>query len=173
MGTGEAARFLALVLVLAATFFPGAAREAKAQQADRALPGCGICYPGGYDLNTVGTIRGEVQDLQVPDEGPVRFVVAGQGERWVVLASPSWHWRAAGLRLVRGGAVAVRGSKTLGSDGALYLVAQEIRLEGVETGVALRDGRGSPLWSGGHRAEWRRDGGPGTGRSRTRGACRP
>ena len=70
---------------------------------------------------------GTIIDIQTPAEGPVRLVVAGERERWVVLASPAWFWKSAKPRLVPGDSVTVRGSKTLGADGTLYLVAREIR----------------------------------------------
>lgn len=173
MGTRGTAGLVSLVLLLAALSAPAAASKAQAQQRDQALPGCGICYPGGYDLNTVGSVRGTALELQFPDEGPVRFVVDAEGERWVVLASPAWHWRTAGLRLITGGGVTVRGSKTLGSDGRLYLVAQEIRPAGEEAVVVLRDGRGRPLWSGGHHGGGNAGGGRRAGRGRAGDACRP
>jgi hypothetical protein len=82
----------------------------------------------------------------------VRFVVAGERERWVVLASPAWFWKSAKRRLQSGDAVTVRGSKTLGADGTLYLVAREIQHAGDAPVLVLRDRRGTPLWSGVHRA---------------------
>jgi len=96
-------------------------------------------------------VRGIVVEIQSPAEGPVRVVVAGEGERWVVLASPSWFLKSARLRLAPGDAVVVHGSKTLGADGTLYLIAREIRPPDDAPVAVLRDRRGVPLWSGGHR----------------------
>lgn len=136
---------LALLFALTATV--PSARAADAQEIlDQVLPGCGVCYPGGYDINTVGEVSGPIVSLQEPAEGPVRFVVAGEGERWVVLASPAWYWKSAKLQLVSGDIVIVRGSKTLGSDGTLYLVAREIQHAGDAPVLVLRDRRGAPLW---------------------------
>ena len=42
----------------------------------------------------------------------------------------------------------VKGSKTMGEDGNLYLVAQEIAFPGTETPINLRDPLGKPAWSG-------------------------
>ena len=141
-----------LALLLTLTVSPVCARAADAHEnRDRVLPGCGICYPGGYDINTAGEVRGTIMDLQVPAEGPVRFVVAGGGEQWVVLASPVWFWKSAELRFAPGDAVSVRGSKTLGSDGTLYLVAREIQHAGDAPVLVLRDRSGAPLWRGRHR----------------------
>lgn len=149
MGARGMAGFAPLALLFALSVTPpnaGAADTGKSR--DQVLPGCGICYPGGFDINTVGDVSGTILDLQTPPEGPVRLVVAGERERWVVLASPVWFWNRANQRLVPGDAVIVRGSKTLGSDGILYVVAQEIRSQGSAAAVVLRDRRGTPLWRG-------------------------
>jgi hypothetical protein len=150
MSTRGTVSLVPLVLLLVLTVSPAGAPAAGAQEIrNRVLPGCGICYPGGYDINTVGDVHGAVVELEIPVEGPVRFVVAGERERWVVLASPAWFWESARLRLARGDSVAVHGSKTLGADGTLYVIAREIRPPGTAPAVVLRDRRGIPLWGGG------------------------
>lgn len=141
---------LVLLSVLAVTL--GSSHSAGARQSgDQVLPGCGICYPGGYDVNTVGDVQGTVLGLEFPADGPVRLVVAGERDRWVVLGSPAWHWNGAGLRLFPGDRVTVRGSKSLGADGSLYLIAREILPPRSAPALLLRDRRGIPLWSGPHR----------------------
>ena len=162
MGAGGTVGFVSLALLLAAFLSPLRTSAAHAQQhQDQALPGCGICYPGGYDNNTVGSVRGKLVDLQLPDEGPVRLVVDGGGERWVVLASPTWFWKMTGLHLVPGDTVTVRGSKALGADGTLYVVAREILPPGTGIAAAVRDSHGAPLWRGGHRGGRRAGAGSG------------
>lgn len=141
---------LALFFALAA--WSGDARANGAEEGrDRLLPGCGICYPGGYDVNTVGKVSGSVVEVQAPVQGPVRLVLAAERERWVVLASPGWFWESSGLRLAPGDPVRVQGSKTFGADSALYLVAREIWSSGDQTAVVFRDSRGIPLWGDGYR----------------------
>jgi hypothetical protein len=150
MGIRGAVGLAPLVFLLALTVSPAGTRAAGARvNCDQVLPGCGICYPGGYDVNTAGEVHGVIVELQVPPEGPVRFVVAGKGERWVVLAAPAWYWRSEPLNFAPGDAVAVHGSKTLGADGTLYLVAREIRPPGDAPAAVLRDSHGVPAWSGG------------------------
>lgn len=154
MGARGTAALAPLVFLLALTVSPARGHAAAAQEdRDRVLPGCGICFPGGYDVNTAGEVRGTVQDLQTPEEGPVRFVIAGEREHWVVLAAPAWFWERSEAHLSRGDSVTVRGSKTLGSDGALYLVAREIQRVGDVPALVLRDHRGAPLWSRRHRGD--------------------
>ena len=136
---------------------PAGAEDEK----DLVLPGCGICYPGGYDPNTVGEVKGPVSEVVVPDNGPVRFTVSGDEERWIVLASPAWFWKSLDVRLAPGDTVAVRGSKSLGADGKLYIVAQSIDFQGQQPTLLLRDARGLPIWRGGHGGGGMRGGGRG------------
>lgn len=145
-GVAAASLFLCLAFALA----PAVAVAAGEGEADRVLPGCGICYPGCFEANTVGEVRGPVSAIAVPEEGPVSFVVTEEGERWTVLASPAWFWRLADPRFAPGAVVTVRGSKSLGADGNLYIVAQEIRPSADAPPLLMRDGRGGPLWRGGH-----------------------
>ena len=156
MGIRGKAGLVPLVFLLA---LAGALADPRSASAggdrDQVLPGCGICYPGGYDINTVGDVQGTILELQTPAEGPVRLVVVGERERWIVLASPTWFWMSVQPRPVRGDLVTVRGSKSLGADGSLYLVAREIRQPRSETAVVLRDRRGIPLWGGGRHGRGR------------------
>lgn len=166
MGTRGAVGIALLVLLCLMSVVPPGTRSASAQEfLEPVLPGCGIAYPGGYDINTVGNVRGKILELQEPEDGPVRFIVAGEGERWVVLSSPAWFWKMTGLRLVPGDTVMVQGSKTLGADGTLYLIAQQIRTSGNGAVIILRDRSGFPLWSAGNRGGRM----PGGGRGDRRG----
>ena len=149
-GKGGGVAAASLFLCLALGLLPAAAGAAEDGEADRVLPGCGICYPSGFDANTVGAVRGPVSAIAVPEDGPVSFVVTDEGERWTVLAAPAWFWKLANPAFAPGDVVAVRGSKSLGADGNLYIVAQEIRHAADAPPLLLRDGRGGPLWRGGH-----------------------
>jgi len=163
MGTGGAASRASLVSAcLLLAFALGIAAPSGAEdEKDLVLPGCGICYPGGYDPNTVGEVEGPVSEYLIPDSGPVRFTVSGDEERWVVLASPAWFWKSLDVRLAPGDTVAVRGSKSLGADGKLYIVAQSVSLRGQQPALLLRDARGLPLWRGSHGGGGMRGGGRG------------
>ena len=152
MGTRGTVGFAFLVLLSAVTADLLGVSSARAQEVrESVLPGCGIAYPGGYDINTVGMVRGKLLEIQVPEEGPVRFVVLAEGERWVVLTSPAWFWGMSKAPLAQGDLVTVQGSKTLGADGTLYLIAREIEIPGTGAFVLLRDRRGAPLWGAGER----------------------
>ena len=146
-GSGAAVRalllfpaFLALILS-----FPAGAR---ASDSDTVLAGSGIQYPGGFDPDTVGEIRGRASGYSTPDKGPVFFRLSTERESYTVLASPPWYWKDMKADLPDGSDVRVRGSKTLGKDMVLYVIAQEVQLLPSGKSWVFRDGDGYPLWKG-------------------------
>ncbi len=121
-----------------------------AMAADSAvLPESGIRYPDGFDVNTVGIIRGKASHIRIPKSGPVEFSVATGREVYTVLASPSWYWNDLKGNSMEGMDVRVLGSKTLGRDGKLYLIAQEIQIIPLDKFLIFRGADGSPFWRGG------------------------
>ena len=68
-GSGAAARALLLFPAFLAfiLFSPAAAHAADP---DTTLAGSGIHYPGGFDPDTVGEIKGRVSGATVPGKGP-------------------------------------------------------------------------------------------------------
>lgn len=137
-----------LLLVTVIVLTPLAALRAQEQEPEVTLPACGIRYPGGYDPNTVGVAEGRVAALARPDQGPVSFRLETAGEAYAVLAAPAWFWEDRKIMIANGDRVRVKGSKTMGADGNLYLVAQEITVSGAEKPEVLRDAGGKPVWSG-------------------------
>jgi hypothetical protein len=135
---------LAAVLALLGTD----AVRAQEKEPEVTLPACGIRYPGGYDPQTVGVVEGRVASLSRPERGPVSFRLVAATEAYVVLAAPAWYWEEQRLSVREGDRVLVKGSKTMGEDGNLYLVAQQITRAGEEHPVVFRDAGGKPLWSG-------------------------
>ncbi len=119
-----------------------------AESENMVLENSGIIYPDGFDLNTIGEVRGNVRNLTIPETGPVNFELAAEKDTYTVLASPAWYWRQAGLSIKEGEQVTVRGSKSLGKDSRLYIIAQDIKSEGTGKMIALRGKDGRPLWSG-------------------------
>lgn len=137
-----------LAAAIAALAITAPAANAQEQEPEMLLPACGIRYPGGFDPNTVGVVEGRVAALTRPERGPVTFRLEAAGETYTVLAAPTWYWGELKLEIRNGDRVRVKGSKTLGADGNLYLVAQEIVPGATEKAVILRDARGKPRWSG-------------------------
>jgi len=149
-----AARRVALAALragaLALAFASFAAVPAAAQEVEREelLPGSGIRYPLGYDPETEGSVEGRVLRVDAPQRGPVVLQMESGGRTVKVLVSPAWFWEAAEGRPGAGDTVRVLGSKTLGADGELYLVAREIETGGSGCTCSFRDGGGRPLWRG-------------------------
>lgn len=139
---------LLFVLVTWPVLSPPVVHGAQEQEPDTTLPACGIRYPGGYDPNTVGVVEGRVAAFNHPEQGPVSFRLEAAGEAYTVLAAPGWYWDEQKLKLGNGDRVRVKGSKTMGADGNLYLVSREITVAGAASVVILRDAGGKPVWSG-------------------------
>lgn len=135
---------LVAMIALAAT----AVVRAQEKEPEVTLPACGIRYPGGYDPNTVGTVEGSVASLQRPEMGPVSFRLEAVGDAYTVLAAPTWYWEERKIKIENGDRVRVKGSKTMGEDGNLYLVVQQITVANANEPLILRDTQGKPVWSG-------------------------
>jgi hypothetical protein len=117
----------------------------SAQEKDTVLPGSGIHYPGGYDPNTAGEIRGRVERVK-KEQGPVQLQVRSGREVYTVLAGPPWYWDKIKASVPENTDIRVRGSKALGADGRLYIIAQEI-IPAAGKPIVFRDEDGYPAWS--------------------------
>jgi hypothetical protein len=146
--------------LLAFTLLPGQA--AFSGEKDSILEESGISYPKGFDPNTVGVVQGKASQVTRSEKGPVSFQLTSERETYTVLASPAWHWNDSQLKIGDGTEVVVRGSKSYGKDGKLYIVAQEIRLVSTGQSVSFREKDGTPLWTGSGRSGWGSSGGFGS-----------
>jgi hypothetical protein len=146
-----------------------AAQQARAEEKDGVLPESGIHYPGGFDPNTVGNVEGKVHGYFQPKRGPVRFQVVSGREAYIVLVSPAWYWKDLGAEISDGTQVRVQGSKSLGRDGKLYIIAQEIRILPSGRSMVFRGEDGFPLWKGTRRRTMGTHRGPGSSQRRTGG----
>lgn len=135
-----------LVLFLASVFLPTGTAAADGE--GMVLEGSGIRYPDGFDPNTVGEVRGTARGFMRPDRGPVRFFLDTERGSYTVLGAPAWYWGDIQATVPDGSEVRVRGSKTLGRDGSLYIIAQEVQVVGSGRSFVLRYENGSPLWTG-------------------------
>lgn len=146
----QAGAVLKIARLLLAVAVAGSSFAAPAWPADRdgVIEGCGILFPEGFDLNTVGELHGKVGPLTRPSRGPVRFQLDTGRDSYTVLTTPGWYWNDLKIELPEGTEVAVRGSKTVGTDGKLYMVAQELRVVADGRVVTLRDRTGTALWAG-------------------------
>lgn len=136
---------LAASFLFSASLFSGISH---AQEEDIILSESGIVYPGGYDRNTVGDIKGRVKGIVIPESGPVQLTLTADKETYIVLASPGWYWEDMDAELPEGTEITVRGSKSVGKDGKLYIIAQEIRMTDSKKTLAFRNESGKALWGG-------------------------
>jgi hypothetical protein len=148
VGTGRsgAARTALLLFLFCAPPFILAAGIAQAAENGAVLEGSGIRYPEGFDLNTVGEVRGTARGVERPERGPIRFRLESGKDTYTVLASPAWYWEDLRTEVPEGAEVKVRGSKSLGRDMGLYIVAQEVRVMSSGRAWVFRDDNGMPLW---------------------------
>ncbi len=145
---GKARLPVLLLLFFLTAFLPPALGTAQAEERDTVLEGSGIRYPDGFDPNTVGEVHGKAYGISVPERGPVRFRLETGRETYTVLASPKWFWKDLNAEFPDGAEIRVRGSKTLGQDSNLYIIAQRIRIGSSGRPMDLRDDGGFPLWKG-------------------------
>lgn len=139
---------IALPLCLCLCFFFCWASICMAQSRDKLLEESGIRYPDGFDVNTVGEINGKVSGFSQPDQGPGRFNLLTKKETYTVITSPKWYWNDLDGKIRDGDEVTVTGSKTLGKDGNLYIIAQEIKVPSSGKLLVFRGKDGGPLWRG-------------------------
>jgi len=140
-----------VILILMAVFLCPVnpfTRISYAQEKDTILSDSGIVYPGGYDLNTVGNVQGRIKGVVIPDSGPVRMTLVADKETYTVLASPGWFWKEMDVSIPEGTEAIVRGSKSVGIDERLYIIAEKIRIISTNKTLSFRSESGKALWSG-------------------------
>jgi hypothetical protein len=136
---------LSIIFCLVAISLAGAAEQAKPFEQS------GIHFPGGFDLNTVGELKGKITAVYRPTgNGPVIVNLETLWEKYAVVTCPPWHWDELKIKISVGEEVRVIGSKSLGKDANLYIIAQEIHFGEQGKTITLRSKTGTPLWSGPH-----------------------
>ncbi len=132
-----------LIICLLLAVHAGAAEQRPAFERS------GIHFPGGFDLNTLGVVTGKFLSIDRPNSsGPVIVNIQSTWEKYAAVTCPPWYWDELKITLSKEEDIRVTGSKSLGKDGVLYIVAQDITLPGQGRTVSLRDKAGKPLWSG-------------------------
>jgi hypothetical protein len=142
-GRAALVALLVAVCLFSATIFPPLA---LAMDTTESLAKSGIRYPEGFDVNTVGEVTGKAQSVVRPTKGPVMFDLFTPGETYRVVAAPTWFLDDLKVRIAEGDALRVVGSKAVGKDGNLYIVARDIYIAGSSRPVALRDASGEAKW---------------------------
>lgn len=112
----------------------------------KTLENSGIRYPEGFDVNTVGEVKGKVQSLIRPEKGPVIFDLLTASETYKVIAAPSWFIDDLKIKMAEGDEIRIVGSKAVGKDSNLYIVARDIYAAGSSRPVSIRDSSGEAQW---------------------------
>jgi hypothetical protein len=141
----EAFVFLVFLIFCISLFF-FEADLVWASEKEIILEESGIHYPGGFDPNTVGEVQGKAFNFSRQGKGPVRFQLISDRKTYTILTSPPWYWNEIQVKISEGTEVIVRGSKSFGKDGNLYIVAQEIRIPFSGQHIVFRGKEGTPLW---------------------------
>jgi hypothetical protein len=102
----------------------------------------------GYDENTELTITGTVREVVKERRGPV-IVRVSHGEKvYNVITAPPWYLAGNDIMFQPGLEIEVTGSKFLGRDGGLYLIARKLKEMKTNRSIMLRDDSLRPLWRG-------------------------
>ena len=143
--TGRALTGALLSLFLCIVLFSPTGAAAQEQAFEQS----GIHFPDGFDRNTVGELNGKVTGLDRPSgNGPVMVILETIWEKYAVVTCPPWYWDELNIKAAVGEKVRVVGSKSLGKDSNLYVIAQEIHFLEQGRTITLRSKTGTPLWSG-------------------------
>lgn len=153
------AAFLLCLLFLLQILY---ADSLPAEEKGNVLEKSGIRYPEGFDQNTVGEIQGRLYGLVSSENGPVYFSLLTRNDKYTVIASPSWYWHDLKVKLNDGEEIRILGSKSLGKDGNLYIIAQEISIPASGQTFVFRDTAGRPFWKGGSQGTKGMQGGMGS-----------
>ena len=124
---------------------------AMAAAQEGAFEQSGIHFPGGFDLNTVGDFSGKATGLSRPaSNGPVILNIETAWEKYAVVTCPPWYWDELKIKVSVGEEIRVIGSKSLGRDGHLYVIAQEIHFRRTGKNNHTEKQNRISLWSGPH-----------------------
>jgi hypothetical protein len=105
-----------------------------------------------YDENTELTVRGSVVEAKRETPGPFVIKLRTKNMIYNVVTAPPWYLTREQIVLREGLELEVTGSKYIGKDGNLFLLARQIT--DISTGkvIILRDTHCRPLWHG-HRMQ--------------------
>lgn len=103
----------------------------------------------GYDENTEISVKGTVTEIMSEIRGPVILKLRTDKKVYNVVTAPRWFLSRQDLTFQTGAELEVTGSKYLGRDGILYLIAMQIKSPATGKTLQLRELRDKmcrPLW---------------------------
>ena len=109
----------------------------------------------GYDENTEINVSGTILEITPHTRGPVIVRLSSKGRVYNIKTAPLWYLAKENITFVTGAQIEVMGSKYVGTDGNLYLMARQIKDPTTGQIIMMRDSACRPLWWGD-----RRGGGP-------------
>ena len=120
-----------------------------AQQATAGKENTGSRAWNTYDLNTIVTVRGEVQRVEeyIPAKGMPPWVQLSlrtdQGELLAVYLCPQWYFEKADFEIEPKDRIEVKGSRIMHAGSPAIVAGVVFRGEAV---LKLRDEKGLPVW---------------------------
>jgi hypothetical protein len=102
----------------------------------------------GYDENTEIRVMGKVTSLVQRARGPVIIVLQTANRDYKVITGPPWYLAQEGFDLKLGDELKIRGSKFIGRDGNVYIVARRIKDTSTGKVLKLMDEACMPYWRG-------------------------
>lgn len=110
----------------------------------------GLDLAGGYDANTVASMRGVVSKPPARQDASERTemtLTTAQGA-FTVLLGPWSYWEKQNITITANQELTITGSRAIGKDGLNYIFAQKIDFQGnTPKTITLRSEKGVPLWS--------------------------
>jgi len=104
----------------------------------------------GYDENTEIRVKGEVTHVLPRKHGPVIVVLHTTSKTYLVITGPPWYLEQEGFTLKVGDSLRVTGSKFIGREGNVYIVARRIKDPSGRV-LLLKDSNLMPFWRGHHK----------------------
>jgi len=103
----------------------------------------------GYDENTEIRIKGVVTDVSPRMRGAIIIMFKAGKREYRVVTGPQRYLMQEGFEFKTGDPLLVTGSKFIGRDGSLYIMARQIKNTASGKTLLLRDSSCMPLWRGG------------------------
>jgi hypothetical protein len=105
----------------------------------------------GYDENTEIRVKGIVKDISSRKRGAIVLLFKAGNREYRVVTGPQRYLLQEGFEFRSGDSLFVVGSKFIGRDGSIYIVARRIKNTVSGKTLLLRDSSLIPLWRGGPR----------------------
>jgi hypothetical protein len=100
----------------------------------------------GYDENTEIRVKGVVADILPALRGSVILIFKAGKREYRVVTGPQKYLLQEGFKFKTGDSLLVTGSKFIGRDGCLYIIARRIKNAVSGKTLLLRDSSLIPLW---------------------------